>query len=758
MRNEKSVIFRGDILHIYYELNEIKVPSFAHPDGLRLYINYDAGEGKTKKIYIGNYASKIDNTFYPNENFRLYCPTQWNEAYGGSNVPHYRYGVGMYAMTLTISHNINLYQLLHKEYGPLYGNALLDFAMYSIQECSNVAYRFKPAMEHEVIFSKDRNDDTWLSEMFGTKINDDMTDKFKIGWVEECKRRGITKVWISLDGSNSSNECTICELSQDGDNKTKKNKPCIGYMYALSLDGTPVTYTTFPGDQVDSKALVRIIEFLTSFDIEILGVILDRGFLTHSAINLIRSKNLPFIIMLKEDTYAHTQMIIEHGEEIFWDVGHLVGTDALFGICDGPKLLFKDYDDEAYINLYFDGKNGSERKVTFVNKLYDVMCELQKSIDAGEVPQIPQNFRQYLDLKEIKAEEETTVKGPDSIDNKTTEMQEQSGNPEATVTGVTRKEDKDKSSMNNTSEALDDDNSKKPKPKYKIVASDKCTKKLYKKGFESIASSNNWGPQEVNRLYHLRDVSEKQYMIMKSMHGYNVFRAHSTEGIQTRGVVCFIASIIRHEIYKACKHLNLKTSVMIAQIERPMLALLHTGEYKFIDDLKGDTKKLFDYVGCSSEEFEAIAGDINEREKALNGKGVSQYHKSPEEIKEAHKRLRENARKKKHTSDFVNPPTEQEEEIKVVRRPGRPLGRKNNKTLAREANKSDNAEQNQPKRKPGRPPGRKNNKTLEREAAGIIPPIKRKKGRPTGSKDTKPRKRRKKHELNGSQQSKIDDL
>ena len=699
-------------MHLYDELNEIPVPDFGHPDGYRVYMNYPVGNGQTKKLYIGQYARKAEGTFYANENFRLYCPKEWAAAYEKENAPHYQYNVGMYAMTLAVSHSAGLYPALHEAFGPLYGNMLLDFAMYSIMERSNVAYRFKPAMEHEVIFSKERKDDDWLSQAFNSLITIDMIHQFRILWVRECRRRGIQKVWISLDGTNNDCECRISELPCKAENKSGTNKTAVSYMYAVdAVDGRPVTFFTYYGDEVDPKAFAEMCEFLTNSGLEIEGVILDRGFLTHAVLELIASHNLQFVIMLKNDTYAHTHMVIEHGEEIYWNVEHLVGTDGLFGISDGPRKIFKDYEDSAYVNLFFDAKNGSGRKITFTNKLYQAIQDAQAMADAGMEPAFTNGMDAYLRAEKIPEE---------------------------------GRKEPGQSSQHAAGAATT----------YRILPTDLCNRILYKKGFESIASSRDLGPKEANRVYRLRDSSEKQYMICKSMEGGRVFRVHTTEGIQSKGLACFVASILRREISLACEKNGQKPSIMFPQIERPALALMGNGTYKYISNMKEPLEKLFESVGFTTEDFETIAGEVNEREKA-RGKGVSQYHRTPEEIRKAHSRLKASSRASAQNSEEPELPSGDDRIIKPTRRPGRPPGSKNKKTLEREAAQKQNpVESQKAKRKPGRPPGSKNKKTLAREAAGTGTSPKRKKGRPVGSKDKSPRKRRTRKELQEARKDK----
>ena len=687
-------------MHLYTELNEIPVPDFAFPDGYRVYIQYPVGNGATKKLYIGQFANKAEGTFYANENFRLYCPTEWAEAYEKENAPHYQYNIGMYAMTLAVGYRTSLYPIIHNAFGPLYGNAILDFAMYGVMERSNVAYRFKPAMEHQFIFSRDRKNDDWLSHLFNNLITVDMIQQFRIAWIQECKKRGLTKVWISIDGSNNDCECNTSEIACKGETKSGNNKTCVGYMYAVNAeDGSLVTFFTYYGDEVDSKAFLEMCEFLKSNDLEISGVILDRGFLTHAALEMIITNGFQFVVMLKSDTYAHTQMIIDHGSEIYWDVEHLIGTNGLFGISDGPRKIFKDHDESSYINLYFDAKNGSERKITFANKLYSAIQEAQSMIGNGIVPSIKEGMSTYLKIEEIQQ----------NIFGETT--------------------------------TASDANVKR----YRIVATDLCNKVLYKKGFQSIATSLDIGAKEANRIYHLRDVSEKQYMVCKSMEGGDVFRVHSTEGIQSKGLICFVSSIIRREISIACESLGLKTSIMLPQIERPALALMANGTYKYIHNMKGDLEQLFAEFGYCKEDFEVIAGEVNERE-ASRGKGVSQYHRTPEEIRQAHINLKQAKRKKSTSEENEYEPVEGDENIKPVKRLGRPPGSKNKKTLEREAKQILQESETQT-RKRGRPPGSKNKKTLELEAVGQLPKTKRKRGRPFGSKDKSKRTRRTKAQL-----------
>ena len=83
-------------------------------------------------------------------------------------------------------------------------------------------------------------------------------------------------------------------------------------------------------------------------------------------------------------------------------------------------------------------------------------------------------------------------------------------------------------------------------------------------------------------VYGLRDISEKQYSILKSQLNGDTTRSHTDQGIKSRLAVCFIASIIRTEIELACKALDLDTNVMIRKLDRAYFAYMPNGTYQAV--------------------------------------------------------------------------------------------------------------------------------------------------------------------------------
>ena len=491
--------------------------------------------------------------------------------------------------------------------------------------------------------------DSWYSELFRSHMSEDHNHQFRIAWLKECASRGITKVWISIDGSN--NDCNVAgsDLCEKGAAKSHTNSDIVSFIWALDArTGTPVTYFVNNGGMVDSKAFQKIAAFLASSSIEIDGVILDRGFCTHDVLQTLEECGYPYVVMLKSDTYGHTKMMEKHAASIKWNVRYIAGDDGLFGISE-KQQVFGNHPEEAWVNLYFDGANGTDRSITLIRKIRTAAREMEEAILNHEKPSVPKELSHYVSAR-------------------------------------------------------------KNGRSWKVVYNyENWQKALDEKGFCSIASSLELNPEMVNRLYHLRDVSEKQYMIMKSQLGYDTTRVHTTEGIESKFAVCFIASVIRSEICNACKKLGLDSNRMIREIDRIVLVLMTDGLYASVNNLSIRQNDLLAAFGIQPGHFKVFADDVNHRRiNPIN----SQVHRLPED-EQAPKKKRGRPPKKRLT-DEISLPTPK-------RKPGRPKGSKNKKTLEREARL---LQEPQPvKRKPGRPKGSKN-----KPKETITP--KRRRGRP----------------------------
>ena len=250
--------------HIYWELHEIPRPSDAyinHSDG-RVFLMTEDGLGKKKRKVIGRATS--ETMMHPNDLFRYLYPSLWSEYYSDRNLPEHELHVGMYALSLGIGYATNLYPILQDVYGPLYSNAIMDYSIYSIMDRTDTTQLFPDRMAREVLFSKEAYSDRWYSDLFSAYLTEDHNHRFRTEWLKECAGRGITKAWISIDGSNNDCEVKCSDLCEKGNAKSHTNSDVVSFIWALDTKtGTPVTYFVNNGGMVDSKAFQKMAAFLT---------------------------------------------------------------------------------------------------------------------------------------------------------------------------------------------------------------------------------------------------------------------------------------------------------------------------------------------------------------------------------------------------------------------------------------------------------------------------------------------------------------
>ena len=639
--------------HIYWELHEIPRPENSHVnhhDG-RVFLMTDDGNGNSKRRVIGHATS--ETMMHPNDLYRFLYPAEWERYYHEKSFPSHELRIGMYMLSLGIGHQTGLYPILHDIYGPLYANAIMDYAMYSIMDRSDTTQLLADRMSGEVLFSKEAYSDSWYSEMFKRHMPEDANHQFRLLWLKECQRRGITNVWLSIDGSN--NDCAISDsdYTEKGKAKSRRNTNIVSYIWAVdAATGMPVTYQVNNGGMVDGKALQKIITILKGAGITVDGVILDRGFCTHDAITAVEECGFAYVLMLKSDTYGHTRMLEQYSEEIRWKVTNVVSGNGVFGIKSEGKV-FGNHPESAYLYLYYDGVNGTERSIKLIQKVLRAAEEMKRSIASGEKPTAPKGLGAYLEPKK-----------------------------EGSGYSV----------------------------RYKFEAWQKA---VDEKGFYTIASSEDLDPAKVHDIYRLRDASEKQYMVMKSQLGFDVTRVHFDESLLSKFAVCFAASIIRYEIMNACRTLELDTNRMIKEIDRIALVLMPDGTYSAINNLSIRQGQLLNFFKVPTDKLDAFATDINRR---LMNPINSQIRMMPDVSEAFAKKRRGRPPKKKDVSDVSVPKRkpgrpkgsknkktlEREANAVVVpkRKPGRPKGSKNKKTLEREALMH--------RRRPGRPKGSKN--------------------------------------------------
>ena len=700
---------------IYRNLPEIPITTNArinHHDGqVSVYYSTD---GRRRRTVIGLATS--EHTMHANDNFKFLYPELWSMHYGENHAPAPQIQAGLYALTLGICELNGLYADLQESFGPQAANAALDFAMYSIRHRSNTAQLFEQEMANQMRFNHDLWSDGRYSKLFGVQLTDAALHKFRTLWINRCAALGMTDVWLCIDSSN--NDCAVddSELAEFGRAKSLRDTEIVSYIWVVNAkDGRPITWFVNPGGMPDCKAINEVVHFLDASNIKVKGLILDRGFASQDIFEQASNCGMDYIVMLKGNSIGCAELMKKYAQKIRWSMEYIVDPAPIFGVVDSVKV-FGQSPKKSCVGLFFSGMGGACRAQRLIQKIWATAQLLRQQVqEKPDKAKIPASMKKYL----------TFVYESSQAPNKEPKVKTPAG-VEFNVTG--------------------------------------CQEAIDGAGFYAIASGSDRTAAEIHDLYGLRDISEKQYSILKSQLNGDTTRSHTDQGIKSRLAVCFIASIIRTEIELACKALDLDTNVMIRKLDRAYFAYMPNGTYQAVYNFGKILKELLGRFGIQEAHFGKFAEEFNNSNNPIKSLKRRIPSLDPAPVKPGRGRRKGSKNRKTIEREMLEQQRQAEAiakgiELPLKRGPGRPKGSKNKKTIEREQREALAAQkaaaEGKPieapiKRKPGRPKGSKNKTTIEREQREALAtqkaasngkpvdlPVKRGPGRPKGSKNKK---------------------
>lgn len=625
---------------------------------------------RVKHTTIGRRIS--EGKMYPNTTYAKRYPLLYEQA-SGQKLRRRTINTGFYISVLAIATKLRLYEILEKCFGIENANMILDFNMYSMIFHSCIADQYPSSMKDQMIFSNSLWSPSKLSAFFKTEFTEPRISEFKRLWAQHCMDKGVSDVWIAIDGSN--NDCQISEtkLGEHGKPKSHKNVHVVSYMYVVdATTGDPISIFIYRGGRVDCKAVMEVIGWLKAYDIHTKGVIVDRGFATEDVFREFDRNGIEYVAMLKGNSLAHTTMLSEYSDTIRMKYEFMLGkyrhdkdvsketprsdSPILYGTSSTEKIkIFASHSYKAYTHLIFDRQNGGERQDTWYRKVTEKAYSLQSELKSGKRVRIPDEFNGCIIKTKIDGEETILVN----------ESQVQ-------ATGD-------------------------------------------RKGYFTLASSSRMEAEETNNIYSLRNSSEEIYSMLKSQIGADVTGVHGDDSIVAKLFVAFITSIIRNEILKTAQSFKIPTNKIIKELDSIKLFLDNEDKYYVCHTENEREINFLRYWDFEPDMLDGLATMLNERSSV---KEPDPHHKLPE-----HKqKIRRGPGRPTGSKNILPKPKKKSSSAEDIpaRRRGRPKGSKNKKTIEREMLTA--------KRGPGRPKGAKN----KPKPTGEI--VKRKRGRPRKEK------------------------
>lgn len=303
--------------------------------------------------------------------------------------------------------------------------------------------------------------------------------------------------------------------------------------------------------------------FLGSLDAEIAGIILGSGFAKEQVFEIIAEHNWKYVILLPSDARGHLEMTRKCGDAIRWKSAYLIDDavqdEALFGI-SGKEKLFSMSERRSAVCLYYDGARGSIRSAKLLKRIQAAARKAREAISRNTAVIISPDLEKYI------------VIDRDGIDRESTEQK------------VT-------------------------------VRYDELDNSLASLGFFSLAVSQGIDPVRAISFFRMREAAEAPYAVLESQDDGTASRGNSSAGRQNRFAPWFISSLIRYEIAKACRKLELDADEMIQSMEQVILSYTAEDKYEAAGTLTSEAKALLGEFGIAEDTLERLAAQFNDRSR-----------------------------------------------------------------------------------------------------------------------------------------------
>lgn len=465
---------------------------------------------------------------------------------------------GPFVVVDSIARKTQLMDVLESVF-PEQWEKILDLATYMMMTENNVMQYFEDYGYHHALFNESNFTDSTIGRLFDNMSIKDM-DLFIRAWV---KMHADKDIYISYDSTNMNCVAGNLELAEYGHAKDNPDMPQVNMSLGYNQTGNkPLFYSLYPGSIIDNTECEKMVERAKYYECENIGFILDRGYFSKKNIRYFERNGYDYILMTKGNA-GFVQEAVEECQAILRNgYTNYIEEHELYGMTL-EKDLFGTGKTE-YVHVYYDGIQAEKEKI-IINGRYKKMDEIMEE-KVQRKTQRKEDVKAYEGYYKVRFD-----------DN-------------GYLLAYQRKEKKIKEMVN-------------------------------KVGYFVIITSKKMDAAEALSIYRDRDAVEKTFRMEKSYLGFDVFRVHDTEKLESKVFISFVALILRNEIYQALKPMykkNRKDNTVpkvIREYERLGITKLSDNKYHVRYSLTSRQKKILGAVGITEKDY---MDKINKIVQALN--------------------------------------------------------------------------------------------------------------------------------------------
>ena len=518
----------------------------------KVYIQ-EKGYNRNKRLSIGKLDYKLSpdwkekgirpTEMIPNENYMVYFPElRWcgetvlnqvknniNEEDEESSEEEFEQlfsdnvKVGPFLIIDETIRKIKLREILSSSFTESEINRILDFVSYMVVNEDNAAIHFNGyAYEHALFESGRGVSDETLGRLFG-KIDESRINTFMKKWnehiIQEHDKTDNGKVYISVDGTNTSSQAGEIELVEYGASKVDDGNPIINMMLAVDMASSlPILYDMYNGSINDMSECTFMLTQIIGMNYKAFGVVLDRGFFSKENISYFDRHNLDFIIMAKgwkrfvRSAVLKVVSTFENREKTYIPRYGVYGTTTKCELFGAERYLHIFYKPET---VAWEQNALREKMENWENKLTKLK-ETQEHVDLRSHNYISNFF--FIDYQEKKDKNDVVIK--------------------RTVVNFRRKE-----------EEIDNE--------------------LSLAGHFVIVTSEKMDASTALIAYKSRDINEKLNAVSKTFLGNTSYRVSDKNHLRGKGFIVFLGMIIRQSIFLSLQQEEGKTGKPVQLYEVP---------------------------------------------------------------------------------------------------------------------------------------------------------------------------------------------
>ena len=465
---------------------------------------------------------------------------------------------GLHCAVDDIANKLQLRELLESIFGEN-SKKILDIAMYMIAVQDNAMYCFEDYGYCHSLFNGENFSDSSIGRLFD-EITVKNIDLFIKSWVNIYAKKDI---YISYDSTNMNSVAGNLELVEYGHAKDNSDLPQINVSLGYNqTDNLPLMYEIYSGSIIDNTECQKMVDRAVYYGCENIGFILDRGYFSIENIKYFERYGFDYILMTKGNARFVQEAVNEVGAVLKNGVTHYLPEYEIYGTTVEKELFSAGH--KQYVHVYYNGVQAEKEKIQFNSQLGKIENTLSKKIE--EKIQRREDVKTYETYYRMKFDDNGYF---------------------------LNYQRKDK----NIKETVD------------------------RMGYFVIVTSKKMNAEQALNIYRDRDAVEKVFRMEKSYLGCDVFRVHTTDKLESKMFVSFIALIIRNEISKKTKKLyqsnrsEYTIQKIVQQLERLGLTRLSDEKYHERYNLTSRQKKILNALEIKEAEYHKFVEEAKKQVK-----------------------------------------------------------------------------------------------------------------------------------------------